>query len=255
MPPWTAMSSTRPSRVCGVISVCILRNSDRSAGACSTIGVTVTPGATALHRMPCAPYWQAIWVVSAVNPPLAAEYAPPRNPPTTAKVEVMLMIAEPGPMCGSTSRASRNGARSMIPRKWSKVSSSVSCRGLGLPMPALLIRKSIRDPSAAQRGLDDALRCVVVGQVDGQVAIRLRVAHSAFQLGQPVLVAAGSEHRHPRLGKRGGTAESDAAAGSGDDRDLHSGSTLQPSLGCDVSAPCPRRSSAEHPRPPPARVF
>ncbi|CNJ16261.1 Uncharacterised protein [Mycobacterium tuberculosis] len=38
-------------------------------------------------------------------------------PPTTAKVEVMLMIAEPGPMCGSTSRVSRNGARSINPRK------------------------------------------------------------------------------------------------------------------------------------------
>ncbi|EUA53923.1 hypothetical protein I550_5561 [Mycobacterium intracellulare 1956] len=39
----------------------------------STIGVTVTPGATALQRMPDAPYWQAMWVVSAVSPPLAAE--------------------------------------------------------------------------------------------------------------------------------------------------------------------------------------
>ena len=33
----------------------------------------VTPGATALQRIPCAPYWQAMWVVSAVRPPLAAE--------------------------------------------------------------------------------------------------------------------------------------------------------------------------------------
>ena len=46
--------------------------------------------------MPCGPYWQAMCLVSAVSPPLAAEYAPPRSPPTTANVDVMLMIAEPG---------------------------------------------------------------------------------------------------------------------------------------------------------------
>src|SRR5271165_322515 len=54
------------------------------------------------------------------------------------------MIAEPGGICGSTSRANRNGARSMTPRKWSSISSSVSWSGLGLPTPALLTRKSIR---------------------------------------------------------------------------------------------------------------
>ena len=111
-----AMSSTRPSRGCGVISVLILRNRS-SSSRCSTIGVMVTPGATALQRMPCGPYWQAMWVVSAVSPPLAAEYAPPRSPPTTAKVDVTLMIAEPDCMCGITSRANRNGARSIKPRK------------------------------------------------------------------------------------------------------------------------------------------
>ena len=58
-----------------------------------------------------------MWVVSAVSPPFAAEYAPPRRPPTTANVDVTLMIAEPGDMCGSTSRASRNGARSIKFRK------------------------------------------------------------------------------------------------------------------------------------------
>ena len=41
----------------GVISVLILRNRS-SSRRCSTIGVTVTPGATALHRMPCGPYWR-----------------------------------------------------------------------------------------------------------------------------------------------------------------------------------------------------
>ncbi len=56
-------------------------------------------------------------MVSDVRPPLAAEYAPPRRPPTTANVDVTLMIAEPGCMCGITSRASRNGARSIKPRK------------------------------------------------------------------------------------------------------------------------------------------
>src|ERR1700743_3083672 len=56
----------------------------------------------------------------------------------------MLMIAEPGCMCGSTSRISRNGARSIRPRKWSSRSSSVSCTGLGLPIPATLTRKSMR---------------------------------------------------------------------------------------------------------------
>ena len=48
---------------------------------------------------------------------MAAEYAPPRRPPTTANVEVMLMMAEPDCICGITSRASRNGARNITPRK------------------------------------------------------------------------------------------------------------------------------------------
>src|SRR3984957_1031881 len=111
-----ATSSTVPSRWCGVISICIRRNRG-SCSRSSVIGVWITPGATALQRMPCAPYWQAMWVVSAVNPPLAAEYGPPRSPPTTAKVEVMLMMADPASMCGSTSRASRNGARNITLRK------------------------------------------------------------------------------------------------------------------------------------------
>src|SRR5271154_1037432 len=50
-----AMSSTVPSRGKGVISTLILRNRS-SCKRCSTIGVMVTPGATALQRMPCAPY-------------------------------------------------------------------------------------------------------------------------------------------------------------------------------------------------------
>src|SRR5262245_35514586 len=67
-----AMSSTLPSRGYGVISVLILRNRSSSRRV-ATIGVSVTPGATALQRMPSGPYWQAICVVNAVNPPLAAE--------------------------------------------------------------------------------------------------------------------------------------------------------------------------------------
>ena len=54
--------------------------SGETAGSCnrsSVIGVWITPGATALQRMPCAPYWQAMWVVNAVSPPLAAEYGAP----------------------------------------------------------------------------------------------------------------------------------------------------------------------------------
>src|SRR5579875_1628265 len=96
-----ATSSTVPSRWCGVMPTFIRRNRS-SASLCSVIGVWITPGATALQRIPCDPYWQAMWVVSAVSPPLAAEYAPPRRPPTTANVDVMLIIADPGGMCGST---------------------------------------------------------------------------------------------------------------------------------------------------------
>src|SRR5882757_9332466 len=65
-----AMSLTSPSRGYGVISVLILRNRSSSRRA-ATMGVSVTPGATALHRMPCGPYWQAMCVVSAVKPPFA----------------------------------------------------------------------------------------------------------------------------------------------------------------------------------------
>src|SRR5215212_3674103 len=67
-----AMSSIVPSRGYGVISVLILRNRSSSRRV-ATIGVKVTPGATALHRMPAGPYWQAMCDVNAVNPPLAAE--------------------------------------------------------------------------------------------------------------------------------------------------------------------------------------
>ncbi len=35
-------------------------------------------------------------MVSAVRPPFAAEYAPPRRPPIIANVDVTLMMAEPG---------------------------------------------------------------------------------------------------------------------------------------------------------------
>ena len=54
-----AISSTVPRRVCGVISVLILRKRSSSRRV-ATIGVRVTPGATALQRMPSAPYWQAM---------------------------------------------------------------------------------------------------------------------------------------------------------------------------------------------------
>src|SRR6202035_3902247 len=50
-----ARSSTRPSRGYGVISVFILRNRSSSRRV-ATIGVSVTPGATALQRIPCGPY-------------------------------------------------------------------------------------------------------------------------------------------------------------------------------------------------------
>src|SRR5512139_3750287 len=81
-----AMSLTSPNRGYGVISTLILRNRS-SSSRLATMGVRVTPGATALQRIPCGPYWQAMCRVSAVRPPFAAEYAPPRRPPTTAKVD------------------------------------------------------------------------------------------------------------------------------------------------------------------------
>src|SRR5690348_11035665 len=54
-----ATSSTVPSRSCGVISTCIRRKRG-SWSRSSVIAVWITPGATALHRMPCAPYWAAM---------------------------------------------------------------------------------------------------------------------------------------------------------------------------------------------------
>ena len=44
-----------------------------SSSRWATIGVSVTPGATALQRIPCGPYWQAMCRVSDVRPPFAAE--------------------------------------------------------------------------------------------------------------------------------------------------------------------------------------
>src|SRR3546814_18904774 len=71
-------SSISPSRVFGVISTLMRLNSGSSSRP-ATLGVTVTPGATLLQRMPSAPYWQAMCEVSALRPPLAAVYAPPRQ--------------------------------------------------------------------------------------------------------------------------------------------------------------------------------
>ena len=47
---------------------------------------------------------------------LAAEYAPPRRPPTTAKVDVTLMIAEPD-ACADHVPGEPERARSIKPRK------------------------------------------------------------------------------------------------------------------------------------------
>src|SRR5690606_30262701 len=67
-----AISSIVPSRVCGVIST-FMRRKPSSCRRPSVIGVTVTPGATSLARMPLAPYWQAMWRVRPPSPALAAE--------------------------------------------------------------------------------------------------------------------------------------------------------------------------------------
>ena len=62
---------------------------------------------------------------------------------------------------------------------------------------------------------------VVAGQVDGQGRDPGRVADGRFQLGQSVLVAAGAENRHPRLGEFFRAAQTDAAGCARDDCDLH----------------------------------
>src|SRR4029079_10346006 len=73
-PPDTGMRTFTMSSVSG------------SEAARLAIGVSVSAGRIALNRMPSAPYWHAPLIVSALIPPLAAEYANVLNAPATGLV-------------------------------------------------------------------------------------------------------------------------------------------------------------------------
>ena len=73
-PPDTGMRTFTMSSVSG------------SEAARLAIGVRVSAGRIALKRMPSAPYWHAPLTVSALIPPLAADYANVLNAPATGLV-------------------------------------------------------------------------------------------------------------------------------------------------------------------------
>ncbi len=111
-----AISSTVPSRVCGVISVLILRKRSSSRRV-ATIGVRVTPAPPHCSGYPRRRTGRRCGRSARSGrpwPPNRRRRAVRRR---RRRSSVTLMIAEPGRMCGSTSRASRNGARSIRPRK------------------------------------------------------------------------------------------------------------------------------------------
>ena len=194
-----AMSSTVPSRWCGVISVLILRN--RSIlQALSTIGVTDHPGGDGVAADAVRPVLAGDVGGQRRQPALGRGVGPPRSPPTTAKVEVMLMIADPGCHVG------QHVAREPKRRPQHQIQEVVQRFVVGFVQRLWAADSGVVDQEvdvtpAVDREVHDALRRVVVGQVDGDGRDPRGIADGLFQLGQSLLVAARADDRHAHLGE------------------------------------------------------
>ena len=124
---------------------------------------SISPGATALARMPREPHSSAICWVSRATPALVAPYAPAFGPGCTPFMEVTVTMeaGRPAAMRRATARAEMN-----VPVRFTSItarqSSTVrSSRGPNRTIPALHTRPS-GDPGrlgeAIERGLDGARR-------------------------------------------------------------------------------------------------
>ena len=167
-----------------------------------------------------------------ITPPFAAEGGGPRSPPITANVEnVTLMIANPGPMWGSTSRA-REGARSIKPRNNASVSSSLSCSRFGLPDAGVVDQEIDAWPPRETARSTMRRGACVRGSGPRRASRPAGDRRSPLpQPGQPALVAAGrADDGHAHLGEPRCAPVADAAAGSRDDCDLHLTHPVSPAV-------------------------
>ena len=131
-----------------------------------------------------------------------------------AKVDVTLMIAEPGFMCGSDSRISRNGARNIRLRKRSSWASSLSSTGVGRPTPALLIRYLI----SPQRF---TARSTIRGHVDREGRDLVLVRELLLELDELGVVAPDAKHRIAHVPEPERESQTDPAARARNDRYVH----------------------------------
>src|SRR4051794_3289329 len=115
------------------------------------MGVAISPGATALTRMPCSASSKAITLVSSPRPPFAAQYALEPFSGTCSWTEVTLTIRPPRPP--ATIRRAASCAHTNAPVRstsstWRHLASSTSRNAVESPVPALLTNAS-RPPSAS----------------------------------------------------------------------------------------------------------
>ena len=105
-------------------------------------GVSVRPGATALQRIPCVPYWEATDFVSSTTPALQAPYAARTPRPTKPSIDAVFTI-EPPP------RASMAGIACLHPRNWPFKLTATRRSKTDMSRVAMSVSTAFRDESVA----------------------------------------------------------------------------------------------------------
>lgn len=118
----------------------------------SRAGVMTAPGAMALHRTFCGPYWTAIDLVMLTTAALTAPYEVCRTSPTSAATDAVLMMDPPPAriMWGTACRAPRRVLRMLRATARSNSSMSMRSRSRSLRgfVPPTWLHRTCRSPNS-----------------------------------------------------------------------------------------------------------
>jgi hypothetical protein len=207
----SATSSGRPIRPMGCASPKPASISRPLSTTPSRMSVSITPGSTALARMPRLPPSIASTRVICAIAPFDAAYATSISKATTDETDATVTI-EPPSMTLNASRECRKLPRALVARIASNSSALVSVTSLLSIRPALLTRTS-RRPKRSPRQRDGVGRNLLVGHVahDRRDIVGGELVHRAR--------AIGGDHLRAPLAQQPRGRATDSASGARDHRD------------------------------------